>query len=211
MWSGCAERQFCKWETRLRGIRSSTFAWYVLVLQPRGGEKKGHGASGDLVLIVQMLTGEQARAIEPGDPYYPSALSNLSLIGNDLGLPASLSHSKSDRGQADGRSEAAGSRRHAIDTRAATPRDHGPFYCYIPQVDLMYLFTFNFGLDEFGYFAEQVCLSWKRRRGVGTSRCADAVGALCPRAIPPRGSDRANRQTNPRPHASRPWAQELRA
>jgi hypothetical protein len=102
------------------------------------------------------LLGQEATAVQPGDQYYPWDEHPVT-IGDRLGLeepsPASGFFGKPVRRSPAERGADANS---TLTRRIVTAIDHGPYYCYLAPLDLMYVFTFNFGLDEFGYFSEQV-------------------------------------------------------
>lgn len=83
------------------------------------------------------MLGHESQPVLPGDPYWPWADDEIFYVGDRRGLDEATP----DAGH--------------LAKRQASAESHGPRYCYIPELDFMYLFNFNFGLDTFGYFTEQ--------------------------------------------------------
>jgi hypothetical protein len=94
---------------------------------------------------MQMLTGDESIAITPDHEYYPFPPGMNPSVGDRVGL-----EEEGPKSGYFGASAGTHSR------RGVAPIEHGPFYCHVPDIDLMYLFVFTFGLDTFGHFTEQV-------------------------------------------------------
>lgn len=84
-----------------------------------------------------MLTGEGPVSITPDHEYWPYSPEEVYHVG--------------DKQHLDPPSPQAGQLHKRVSAEA-----HGPRYCYVPEIDFMYIFYFNFGLDTFGYFSNQV-------------------------------------------------------
>lgn len=86
------------------------------------------------------MTGKLPIPVIEGDPYWPFEKDEVYTIGDRHGL--------------DPEGPASGSFHQQRAVVASV--EHGPRYCYIEEIDFMYLFDMNFGLDTFGHFTKQV-------------------------------------------------------
>lgn len=119
------------------------------------------------------MLGHEPVPILEGDPFWPYRPEEVFYVG------------QTDRHHLDNPTRAAGH----MQKRQASAESHGPRYCYIPELDFMYLFNFNFGLDTFGYFTKQEervvgPYRYEDRMEWGTRRVVDHVQKVLGRGEP---------------------------
>lgn len=112
--------------------------------------------------VPQMVKGELATPVEPTSEYYPWEGPDIVKVGDKKDLQPRGPGSGYFLPDADPKVEKR--EEHSHEKRQSSPTEHGPFYCYIPELDFMYATMFTFGMDEYGYFSERV--SQDRCRGL---------------------------------------------
>lgn len=109
-----------------------------------------------------MLKGALATSIGSDNEYYPFDDSEVTTIGDKVGLqqPSPESGYFKPGLHVDDNYYFGHSSHDELDKVKREPRvEHGSFYCHIPQMDFMYVTVFNFGFDEFGFSAGEVSLT----------------------------------------------------